>query len=157
MTSAEAEKLNAGQKARKKAAGLLARASAEELGSALNRLAPDEAVSPLRGPETGLVMLRGRIGGGGAAFNLGEATASRASVRLADGRVGHGYCLGADRRKAQMIAIIDALMQRSELAALIDTTLLAPLDTRLAGERSRQAEETAATRVDFFTMVRGED
>ncbi|TPW32336.1 phosphonate C-P lyase system protein PhnG [Martelella alba] len=157
MTSAEAEKLSAGQRARKRAAGLLARASAEELGSALNRIAPDEAVSPLRGPETGLVMLRGRIGGGGAAFNLGEATASRASVRLGDGRVGHGYCLGADRSKAQMIAILDALMQRPDLGALIETTLLAPLGARIAAERNRQAEETAATRVDFFTMVRGED
>ena len=33
----------------------------------------------LRGPETGLVTVRGRIGGGGAPFNTGEATVTRAT------------------------------------------------------------------------------
>ncbi len=55
----------------------------------------------LREPENGLVMVRGRIGGDGAPFNLGEATVSRAAVRLATGEVGFGYALGRDRRKAQ--------------------------------------------------------
>src|SRR5512139_3658243 len=36
----------------------------------------------LRAPETGLVMLRGRMGATGAAFNLGEATVTRCAVRL---------------------------------------------------------------------------
>ena len=74
----------------------------------------------LREPENGLVMVRGRIGGDGAPFNLGEATVSRAAVRLSTGEVGFGYTLGRDRRKAQMIALCDALVQSSEFAAAVE-------------------------------------
>ncbi|WP_045684876.1 phosphonate C-P lyase system protein PhnG [Martelella endophytica] len=145
------------QAARAEAAGLLARAKTDELKDALAALAAEESVTALKGPETGLVMLRGRIGGGGAAFNLGEATMSRASVRLSDGLVGHGQCLGTDRDKAQLIAILDALFQRPGLAGPIETQLLTPVRKRVAAEAETRAEETAATRVDFFTMVRGDN
>ena len=36
----------------------------------------------LRQPETGLVMVRGRIGGTGAKFNLGEVPVTRCALRL---------------------------------------------------------------------------
>lgn len=112
-------------------------------------------VSPIRGPETGLIMLRGRTGGGGAPFNMGEATVSRASVRIETGEVGHGYCLGRDTDKARLIAIIDALFQREP--DNVEFAILRPLnDTAYAADRQRR-DETAATKVDFFTMVRGED
>jgi alpha-D-ribose 1-methylphosphonate 5-triphosphate synthase subunit PhnG len=110
----------------------------------------------LREPENGLVMVRGRIGGDGAAFNLGEATISRAAVRLATGEVGFGYTLGRDTQKAQMIALCDALVQSNEFVDAVETSVLAPLRAALIAERNRRAEETAATRVDFYTMVRGE-
>jgi len=145
------------QNGRKAVSGLLARALSEELEPALQALAGDEEITPLRGPETGLVMLRGRIGGGGSGFNLGETTVSRASIRLSDGLVGHGHCLGTDRKKAQMIAIFDALYQRSSMAEKLEKTLLGKVRARIASEQKKQAEETAATRVDFFTMVRGDN
>ena len=113
------------------------------------------SVAPIRGPETGLIMLRGRTGGGGAPFNLGEATVSRASVRIDTGEVGHGYCLGRDTDKARLIAIIDALFQREP--DNIEFAILRPLnDTAWQADKKRR-DETAATKVDFFTMVRGED
>jgi alpha-D-ribose 1-methylphosphonate 5-triphosphate synthase subunit PhnG len=112
-------------------------------------------VSPIRGPETGLIMLRGRTGGGGAPFNMGEATVSRASVRIDTGEVGHGYCLGRDTDKARLIAIIDALFQREP--DNVEFAILRPLsDTAYAADKQRR-DETAATKVEFFTMVRGED
>ena len=101
-------------------------------------------------------MVRGRIGGDGAPFNLGEATVSRAAVRLASGEMGFGYTLGRDRRKAQMIALCDAMIQSVDHAERIETQVLAPLRAVITAERSRKAAETAATRVDFYTMVRGE-
>jgi alpha-D-ribose 1-methylphosphonate 5-triphosphate synthase subunit PhnG len=101
-------------------------------------------------------MVRGRIGGDGAAFNLGEATVSRAAVRLASGEIGFGYALGRDRHKAEMIALCDALIQNADHASVIESEVLAPLRAAAASERQRKAEETAATRVDFYTMVRGE-
>jgi alpha-D-ribose 1-methylphosphonate 5-triphosphate synthase subunit PhnG len=110
----------------------------------------------LRSPEDGLVMVRGRIGGDGAAFNLGEATVSRAAVRLATGEVGLGYTLGRDREKARMIALCDALLQSNEYADAVEAAVLAPLREAMTSERTRRAAEAAATRVDFYTLVRGE-
>ncbi|SIQ90094.1 alpha-D-ribose 1-methylphosphonate 5-triphosphate synthase subunit PhnG [Rhizobium sp. RU35A] len=142
---------------RKRDLDLLARASRTELEDLWNGLDDKPAHTRLRGPETGLVMVRGRIGGGGAPFNLGEATVSRASVQLADGAVGHAYRLGTDRRAAELAAIIDALARDDGRRAVIADRLLTPLAERLAAEAAGRAEETAATKVDFFTMVRGED
>ena len=110
----------------------------------------------LREPENGLVMVRGRIGGDGAPFNLGEATVSRAAVRLSSGEVGFGYTLGRDREKARLIALCDALAQSSEFAATVEQDVVAPLRASLVAERRQRAAETAATKVDFYTMVRGE-
>jgi alpha-D-ribose 1-methylphosphonate 5-triphosphate synthase subunit PhnG len=111
----------------------------------------------LRGPETGLVTLRGRIGGGGAPFNFGEATVTRATVKLASGEIGHAYALGRDREKARISATIDALWQRADMRAAVEDRIIAPLRARAAEADARRRAETAATRVDFFTMVRGED
>ena len=142
--------------ARKKAMGLLARATLDELNAAWEALADKPEVHPVRGPETGLVMVRGRIGGGGDPFNLGEATVSRATIRLSTGEIGHGQMLGTDRQRARLAAIFDALSQRAGNKADVES-LLYRVAERLAQEERRKAEETAATRVDFFTMVRGDD
>ena len=111
----------------------------------------------LRVPETGLVMLRGRIGGDGAPFNLGEATVTRAAVRIPSGEVGFGYVLGRDQNKARLSALCDALWQNADYRDALERDVLAPIRTRAAAERAHQRGQTAATRVDFFTLVRGED
>lgn len=110
----------------------------------------------IRTPENGLVMLRGRVGGDGAPFNFGEASVARAAVKLAGGEVGFGYTLGRDGEKARLIALCDAMMQSAEHRASVQREVIAPLEAELAATRKRQAGETAATRVDFYTMVRGE-
>lgn len=142
--------------ARKKAMGLFARATLDELTAAWEALADKPEVHPVRGPETGLVMVRGRIGGGGDPFNFGETTVSRATIRLSTGEIGHGQMLGTDRQRARLAAIFDALSQRDGDKASVEA-LLGRVAERLAQEERRKAEETAATRVDFFTMVRGDD
>lgn len=109
----------------------------------------------VRGPETGLVMIRGRAGGGGAPFNLGEASVTRATVRLESGEVGHSYALGRDGEKAVRSALLDALWQREP--ERIETKVLAPLREAAAADAQKQRAETAATKVNFFTMVRGDD
>ncbi|MNE25344.1 Alpha-D-ribose 1-methylphosphonate 5-triphosphate synthase subunit PhnG [compost metagenome] len=110
----------------------------------------------LRGPEIGLAMLRGRIGGRGNAFNLGEMTVVRASVVLDDGTLGHGWVAGRDRRHAELIALLDACAQKPEWAARIDHELLQPLEAELAARHAETSRKAAATRVDFFTLVRGD-
>ena len=143
------------QAPRQEALGVLASAEMKDLNGAWDSWENRPDVQMIRGPETGLIMLRGRTGGGGAPFNMGEATVSRASVRIATGEVGHGYCLGRDEEKARLIAVIDALFQRE--SANIEVAILRPLrDIAYARDKQRQ-DETAATKVEFFTMVRGED
>ncbi|MDO8398072.1 MAG: phosphonate C-P lyase system protein PhnG [Bradyrhizobium sp.] len=146
---------NGKQAQRKAAMAVLAHSDAAEIARRLEPIAVP-AYENLREPENGLVMLRGRIGGDGAPFNLGEATVSRAAVRLATGEVGFGYTLGRDRQKAQMIALCDALVQSNEFSGAVEANVLTPLRAAMASERDRKAAETAATRVDFYTMVRGE-
>jgi alpha-D-ribose 1-methylphosphonate 5-triphosphate synthase subunit PhnG len=123
--------------------------------AALEPSAP--AATPIRGPEIGMVMLRGRAGGGGAVFNLGEATVTRASVKLTTGEVGHAIVLGRHPQKASIVAHLDALSQLPDWVRVIETNFVTPALAEQDAAQIRQAEETEATRVDFFTMVRGED
>lgn len=110
----------------------------------------------VRPPETGLVMLRGRIGGTGGAFNLGEASVTRCAVKAA-GAEGHAYVLGRNGGHAKLAALCDALLQderrRPELAA----NVVAPLEAKFLKRRLQAAQETAATKVEFFTVARGGD
>ena len=140
---------------RRRALGLLARATVEELSAPLAAHWGRERTRDLRPLETGLVMLRGRAGGDGAVFNLGEATVSRAAVELEGGERGFGHLLGRDGDQARRIAVLDALWLRE--AEAVETRVLQPIAARLAAECAKAAGETAATRVDFFTLVRGED
>jgi alpha-D-ribose 1-methylphosphonate 5-triphosphate synthase subunit PhnG len=145
-----------GEQARRRAAmAVLAHSDAADIAGHLDAIVLP-AHQDLRAPENGLVMVRGRTGGDGAPFNLGEATVSRAAVRLATGEVGFGYTLGRDAQKARMIALCDALIQTIDHADAVEAHVLAPLRARMIAERNRSAAETAATRVDFYTLVRGE-
>lgn len=137
---------------RRTALGLMARSAPPLLARALPDLPPHEL---LRAPETGTVMVRGRAGGTGASFNLGEMTVTRASVRLAaTGTVGHGYVQGRGRDHALRAACADAMGQ-DDPAAL--RAIIAPLRAAEAKARAATAAAAAATRVEFFTLVRGED
>jgi alpha-D-ribose 1-methylphosphonate 5-triphosphate synthase subunit PhnG len=144
-----------GQERRKAAMKVLAHSAAAEIAVRLDAMALPTH-EDLRAPEGGLVMVRGRIGGDGAPFNLGEATVSRAAVRLSSGEVGFGYVLGRDNDKARMVALCDALIQTRDHAATIEAQVLAPLRATMTARREQRAAQAAATRVDFFTMVRGE-
>lgn len=145
------------QAERKAVMATLAQASGDDIVRLWNAAGLPAEAELLRGPETGLVTVRGRIGGGGAPFNVGEATVTRATVRLASGQVGHCYALGRDKQKARLAAIADALWQDSAHRDNVQTKLIAPLQAALSEAREKRRAETAATKVDFFTMVRGED
>jgi alpha-D-ribose 1-methylphosphonate 5-triphosphate synthase subunit PhnG len=140
---------------RKAMMATLADAALRELQDGLAAIGAVE-MTELRPAETGLVMLRGRIGGDGAAFNLGEAPVTRAAVRLATGETGFSYILGRDKEKARAAALCDALWQTARHRDAVDRHILAPVRKRCAGARLRRCEEAAATRVDFFTLVRGD-
>jgi len=142
---------------RREAMALLAATSAAEIANHLDAIGPLPPHEDLRSGENGIVMVRGRIGGDGAPFNFGEATVSRAAVRLATGEIGYGYVLGRDRIRARLIAVCDALVQREQYYPLLEQRVLALLRSRLSAVRALDAERVAATKVEFFTLVRGED
>src|SRR5262245_60704728 len=142
---------------RRAAMAVLVEARAEEIADRLGDLGTLPAHETVRAPETGLVMVQGRIGGDGRPFNVGEATVSRAVIRLAGGEMGFGYALGRDHAKARLVALCDALLQSPAHGPATEERVLAPLRARIAEERARVAANTAATRVDFFTLVRGDN
>jgi alpha-D-ribose 1-methylphosphonate 5-triphosphate synthase subunit PhnG len=134
--------------------GVLARASRatlEAFWAGLPSLPRFEALKP---PETGLVMLRGRTGGDGAAFNLGEMTVTRCVLRAPDGTLGFGYVAGRDRRHAELAAAFDALLQMPAHADALHAGLIAPLVAAQAEARARNWGDAARTRVEFFTLAR---
>ncbi|MDC0738690.1 phosphonate C-P lyase system protein PhnG [Cognatishimia sp. SS12] len=110
----------------------------------------------LRAPEVGSVMVQGRMGATGAPFNLGEMTVTRCSLQLPGGQVGHGYVQGRSKPAAKAVALVDALMQ-TDAAARLRADILAPLMAGAAGRAETRARKAAATKVEFFTMARGED
>lgn len=131
---------------------ILARASAGDIEAALTRSGPLPGWTRLRGPETGLTMVRGRAGGSGAAFNLGEMTVTRCAVRLGSGTVGHAYVAGRDERQAELAAVADALLQEPATCNVLQDALVRPLAEAQREQRLARAEKAAATRVEFFAM-----
>ncbi|HEY7654079.1 MAG TPA: phosphonate C-P lyase system protein PhnG [Methylomirabilota bacterium] len=145
------------EEARARWMSALARAEPAAIEAAWEGLAPRPQYRLLRPPETGLVMVRGRAGGTGAPFNLGEMTVTRCSVELEGGRVGHAYVAGRDRRHAETAAVFDALLQDEARRADLEARVVQPLVRAREARQRESRTRVAATRVEFFTMVRGEE
>ena len=103
-----------------------------------------------------MVMLRGRVGGTGNPFNLGEASVVRCALRLGDGPLGVSYALGRDKRRAELAALADALLQDPRHHDALQHSLIAPLAQAQAQARERRQRAVAPSKVEFFTLVRGE-
>ncbi len=134
---------------------LLAQADPAELAAAMDGFAPPADAAWLRPAQTGLYMLRGRIGGSGAPFNLGEVTVTRCSVQ-AGGHIGHAWVRGSDPRHAELAALADAMLQDAQRHDALQAQLLAPLAAALDAKRDSASRKAAASKVEFFTVVRGE-
>jgi alpha-D-ribose 1-methylphosphonate 5-triphosphate synthase subunit PhnG len=133
--------------------GILARAERAELETEWQKRMDQTRYRYMREPETGLVMVRGRAGGRGQRFSLGEMTVSRCAVVLEDSTIGHGYVKGRDKRHAELVALFDARFQQAGK----DTGFLGALRQKQQAVRAREAAKAAATKVDFYTLTRGED
>lgn len=136
---------------------VLARAPRADLEAKIATLKNPPDYALVREPEIGLIMARGRVNTSKEAFNVGEVSVTRASVRLKEGILGVCYCLGRDQKKAVMAAYVDALLQMPHWHAHVMSAIVAPLSTAEQEERDAFTAEVAATKVDFFTLVRGED
>lgn len=130
---------------------ILAKAPPERLAALLPDLPAHEW---LRAPETGTVMVQGRISATGAPFNIGEMTVTRCALRLPCGTEGHGHVQGRSHAHASRAAALDALMQTDPAA---HAPLVETLRREAQTAREARAARAAATRVEFFTLQRGED
>jgi len=135
---------------------VLAEAPADLLEKAWQDVEEKPACTYLRPPETGMVMVRARTGGTGQPFNLGEMTVSRCTVKIETGQVGCGYAMGTNHRQVELIALFDALLQDSRCHSKLLNSVVAELEILQKNREETTAKKTASTKVDFFTMVRGD-
>jgi alpha-D-ribose 1-methylphosphonate 5-triphosphate synthase subunit PhnG len=147
--------------ARQRWLAVLAKAPLASLEAAWEALTDKPRYRTVRRGETGLVMVRGRIGGTGQPFNFGEMTMTRAAVQLLDAagavtQTGFGHVAGRSVRKAELVALFDALLQAPARHGEIADAVVKPLAAQQQAAKAAQAAKVAASRVDFFTMVRGE-
>lgn len=140
---------------------ILAKAEPELLEKLVNKLDTLPSYSFLRSPEIGLAMVRGRAGGTGELFNLGEITMTRCVVQLEsqpgyEAIAGFGYVAGRSHRHAELAAFCDALLQSPQWHDQIQAEVIHPLQAESREQQELEQRQTAATKVNFFTMVRGE-
>lgn len=145
------------QAARRRWMSVLAKAKLGELESAWNDLPVKPAYDWLRQPEIGMVMVRARTGGTGGRFNLGQMTVTRCALRLASGEAGLGYVQGRSKRHAELAAVFDALLQDDARRAALEDQVITPLEAAHSERRGERSRKANSTKVNFFTMVRGEN
>ena len=136
---------------------VLALAAPDEIDAVWRELGDPPAYARVRGPEVGLVMVRARAGGTGLRFNIGETTVTRCAVQLVGGALGQAWVRGRDPRHAERAAVLDAMLQDAGRRAVLEATVIEPLARARQARRDAATERAAATRVEFFTRVRGEE
>ena len=136
---------------------VLAHSQPAALHSRMNALGLTPDYDTIRTPEIGLVQIQARMGGTGERFFAGDATLTRAVIRLKSGTLGYSYVLGRDKQHAEHCAVIDALLQEQPYFQTLMETLIAPLEADRAARLAARQAEVNTSRVDFFTLVRGDN
>ncbi len=137
----------------------LAKAELEHLEELVYQLGVLPQYSFLRIPEIGSTMVRGRIGGSGSDFNLGEMTITRCVVQIEEAKgciAGFGYVAGRSRRHAELAALCDALLQSPSWYERIEAEVIKPLEEKINSKQELEQRQVSATKVNFFTLLRGE-
>lgn len=116
-----------------------------------------ESFEDIRSAEVGLAQVRGRMGGTGNAFNLGDMTISRCVLRSSEGIYGYSYVSGRSKIHAQRAAELDAMLQSANHHDEVMTVVIQTLLDEQKKQDQKRREKTESTRVNFFTLVRGED
>ncbi|MGC1019579.1 phosphonate C-P lyase system protein PhnG [Pantoea agglomerans] len=136
---------------------VLAHSSAALLETHWQALNLQPAFTLIRPAEIGLTRLQARMGATGKRFVMGDATVTRTVVQLSDGTLGYSYLLGRDKAHAERCALLDALLQQPETRQLLEEKIITPLAAWRDEQRQLRAREIASSKVDFFTLVRGDN
>ena len=70
--------------------------------------------------------------------------------------LGFSYALGRDKDKAMLAATLDCLLQDEERRGHVMSKVIQPLADLQRRKRETESRRAAATKVEFFTMVRGD-
>lgn len=135
---------------------LLGSADKPRLQQAWDEIRPKVTHTLVSGPETGLVMVRAREDGEGPRFNLGEMTVSKCVLKVDDTYLGYGMVMGSDLKHAKLAALLDGLCQHPGFGPALKAGLLKDLSQQREEQEAAMAEEASRTRVEFFTLKRGE-
>jgi alpha-D-ribose 1-methylphosphonate 5-triphosphate synthase subunit PhnG len=144
------------QNDRKKLLSVLAKSSKNHIVDQWKSLNISTDYKFLKKPEIGMVMVRARAAGHGENFNMGEMTVTRCVVQLDSNEIGYGYTAGREKEKSKLIAIIDALFQKEAFRDVISSNILQPLIVLQEKKETHNKIKTDTSKVNFFTMVRGD-
>lgn len=136
---------------------VMAKSSAETLIALSDDYVNSHPFETIRAAEVGLTQVRGRMGGTGSQFNVGDMTITRCVVRSPEGHYGHSYIMGRNKDHATRAATLDAMLQDQIHQSLLMEKIIQPLAQDLAIKKVQKADTVAQTKVNFFTLVRGED
>ncbi|NEO53426.1 MAG: phosphonate C-P lyase system protein PhnG [Okeania sp. SIO3B5] len=133
----------------------LAKSNLKQLETKVAEIGKLPAYNFIRPPEIGLTMVRGRAGGTGQIFNLGEITITRCAVKIED-IIGFGYVPGRSHRHAELAALCDGLMQLPEWHDVVKSVVIEFIEAEVNQQKEIQQLQTEATKVNFFTIARGD-
>ncbi len=136
---------------------VMAKSSPEALIVLSDNYVNQHTFETIRAAEVGLTQVRGRMGGTGSQFNVGDMTITRCVVRSPEGHYGHSYIMGRNKDHATRAATLDAMLQDQIHQSLLMEKIIQPLTKDLAVKTAEKADTVAQTKVNFFTLVRGED
>ncbi|SHN61572.1 phosphonate C-P lyase system protein PhnG [Desulfovibrio litoralis] len=145
---------------RQKWMATLSCAELQDLEDAISLLPNTLSYHYLKAPEAGLIMLKAKTGDKSHTFNMGELLVTRCIVSLTweqQSTTGYAFIKGDSQRHAELAAVYDALMQIESFNKILSTKLISPLNLKQKNKKQQMTKEIAETKVDFFTMVRGED
>ena len=110
----------------------------------------------ISGPETGLIMVQARADGSGPRFNLGEMSVSKCLLKVDDRYLGYGMVMGSEPEHARLAALFDGLLQHPDFSSQLKRDLIQKLEQEQKEAEKKMTQETGKSRVEFFTMKRGE-
>ena len=135
---------------------VLAKASLATMLEYWQQINVDATFEFLKKPEVGMAMVRAQAGAGCENFNMGEMTMTRCVIRLDSDEIGYGFVAGRSKKKSELIAVIDACWQKDSLQKIIEEKIIEPLYALQVNRAQKTSENTKTSKVNFFTMVRGE-
>lgn len=135
---------------------VLARADWADIEHRWKSVGIDLPYTILREPEIGLAQIRGKMANKGDVFNVGDTTITRASVQFKNDVVGHCYTMGRNLDKALTCAVIDGVLQHDQHNQVVMDAVIAPLQQAFIEKRKHRKQEIETSKVDFFTLVRGD-